>query len=331
MTWLITIIVMSDVDRVDLDRAATIFSIFDFNNTKIMSSDELAIMILCALSSFGFILNRVNDVPADIYVTKFTETIIYDDLNKITGSQISAEEFTTWVRDHIVGPGYKHIDEIFDKIAKDCHKIEIQLAKEREELNDRLKVKQERKSLGELHANAMLAEVEAYEFTSNSDTYVALEQVDNTATLEESYGDEAFHESEVLDSQVKEGSNDINGDVSPTVEVIAQTGASEEELPVAQSEDIEARAEEKSITPTNASIQAKVSAEGMKACIEDKAGSPIDGKGDSKGEASDDEYSEESFDAQSTSSANNGSAESKVNDKDLSALESKRADKSSKE
>lgn len=102
MSWLISLVALAEHERSDVNRAGTIYSLFDFNGTDLLTKDEVTIMILCILASFGCILHRQNEVPNDTVVMRYTETI-YDDLSRARGSQISNEHFCQWVSEHFIG------------------------------------------------------------------------------------------------------------------------------------------------------------------------------------------------------------------------------------
>ena len=101
-SWLIGLLSLAEGERTDINRAAAIFSLFDFSGSDLISSDELAVAILCILSSFASILDRRHEIPSDRIVVKYTETI-YHHLGRAVGSQISCGSFCQWVSEYFIG------------------------------------------------------------------------------------------------------------------------------------------------------------------------------------------------------------------------------------
>lgn len=128
MTWLITLIVLGESDRTEINRPLSIFSIFDFKNSHNISQQEFTIMLLCILSSFGFILNRRENIPSDMAVMAYCDSI-YDSMKKKPSAIISVDDFNAYVKDKFISQGYATIDLIFEKIIQDCHGFDTHVSK----------------------------------------------------------------------------------------------------------------------------------------------------------------------------------------------------------
>lgn len=116
LTFLVTLICLSDSDRRnETGRLMHVFDLFDFNRMSSISVDELAILLLCVVSSFAFILGRVADLPSDAAMIEFAHAI-YGELDKRKTAPITKDELVGFISDRIFKAGAMSIDTIFERL-----------------------------------------------------------------------------------------------------------------------------------------------------------------------------------------------------------------------
>lgn len=116
LTFLVTLICLSDSDRRnETGRMTHVFDLFDFNRLSSISVDELAILLLCVVSSFAFILGRVGDLPSDAAMIEFAHAI-YAELDKRKTAPITKDELVIFVSDRLFKTGALSIDALFERL-----------------------------------------------------------------------------------------------------------------------------------------------------------------------------------------------------------------------
>lgn len=115
ITLLITIISLGDSStRNEIWRLETIFDLLDFNRSHQISCDELSILLLCAGSSFSFIMGKEPAKhPQDARIIVFANSI-YETLGKKYTSTIKKEELVKWCKDYVFGKGAMTINDILN-------------------------------------------------------------------------------------------------------------------------------------------------------------------------------------------------------------------------
>jgi len=117
LTFMITVIVLSESDkRNEVVRFNRIFDLFDFNRAAQITIDELAILILCTMSSFGFILNRTSDMPSDATSIDLANGF-YEQLGKKRSDKIGKDELLSLVTDRLFKTGALSIDALFERLS----------------------------------------------------------------------------------------------------------------------------------------------------------------------------------------------------------------------
>jgi Ca2+-binding EF-hand superfamily protein len=116
LTFMTTVMCLSESEkRNEVNRFNYVFDLFDFNRTSQISIDELSILLLCIMSSFGFILGRPNDLPTDVSMITLANAI-YTELGKNKQSRISKEELLGIVQARVFKQGALSIDTIFERL-----------------------------------------------------------------------------------------------------------------------------------------------------------------------------------------------------------------------
>ena len=124
LTFMITITCLSECERRnEVARFNHVFDLFDFNRTSLITVDELAILLLCVVSSFGFVLGRTSELPTDSAMIDLANAV-YDQLNKKRTEKIGKEELLGLVTDRLFKTGALSIDALFDRLI--CGPITLQ-------------------------------------------------------------------------------------------------------------------------------------------------------------------------------------------------------------
>lgn len=116
LTFMITLTCLADSDRRnEVGRFNQVFDLFDFNRTSLITIDELAILLLCVVSSFAFVLGRTNDLPTDASMIELAGAF-YEQLEKKKTDRISKDEFLGIVTDRLFKTGATSIDSLFERL-----------------------------------------------------------------------------------------------------------------------------------------------------------------------------------------------------------------------
>jgi len=124
LTFMITIICLVESERRnEVARYNHVFDLFDFNRAAAISVDELAIMLLCTVSSFAFILNRTTELPTDSAMIELANAV-YDQLGKKKSDKIGKDELLGLLTDRLFKTGALSIDALFDRLI--CGPVTLQ-------------------------------------------------------------------------------------------------------------------------------------------------------------------------------------------------------------